>query len=119
MAHRRSGRVLLYLPCAGSAAFILFLVLHYGVNMPVEDDWDMVPLFQAISAHHLTFSQLWHQHNEHRIFFPLLVILANAYLTHWNTISETLICFFFAAITGLLLLFMVRDSVRHEWLAIA
>jgi hypothetical protein len=47
------------------------------------------------------------------------VLLANAYLTHWNTISETLIGLFFPTITALLLVFMVRDVIRQEWLAIA
>ena len=112
-------RRLFYLPFAAGVVFILILVLKFAVNTPSVDQWDMVPLFRSISAHNLTFSQLWHQHNEHRILFPLLVLLANAYLTHWNSVSEMLIGLLFAAITGLLLLFMLRDTVRHEWLAIA
>ena len=109
-------RPLFYLPLAAGLVFILILILHYGVNTPVEDQWEMVPFFQQISHHTLGVADLWRQHNEHRIFFPTLILLANAYLTHWNTGTEVLICFIFAAVTATLLFSMLSESIKQNWL---
>lgn len=69
----------------------------------------MVALIQKMDHHTLSFFNLWHQYNEHRIFFPLLVLMLNAYLTHWNTISEVIINFCFASLTAtLIVLFLKR-----------
>lgn len=97
---------------------MLVMIIHYGVNTPFWDSWDMVALFQKIDHHTLSFGDLWHQHNEHRIFFPLLILLANAYLTHWNTGIEMLISLCFAAATAVLIFFMLKRSIRDHWLSL-
>ncbi|MFA5113996.1 MAG: hypothetical protein WC529_06875 [Candidatus Margulisiibacteriota bacterium] len=66
-------------------ALLLFVfVLALTPNIPYLDQWAIVPYFKGF-----TFGQLWALHNEHRIFFPRLIYLGLAHLTHWNMLAET------------------------------
>jgi hypothetical protein len=65
-------------------AFLIWFVAQYSVNVPFVDQWDFVPLLEKMYQGHLTFSDLWAQHNEHRLIFPQLIMLPLARLTHWN-----------------------------------
>jgi len=112
------SRPFFYLPLAAGVVFILILIFHYAVNTPVEDQWEMVPLFQAAGHHTLSFSDLWRQHNEHRIFFPTVVLLANAYITHWNTGIEMLIGFVVAAFTATLIFLMCHEKLKQDRLGL-
>jgi hypothetical protein len=78
----------------------------------------MVPLFGAVSHHVLSLADLWRQHNEHRIFFPNLVLLISAYITHWNTMVETVIGFLFSLITATFIFLMIKESVIKRWLSL-
>jgi len=68
----------------------------------------------------LSFSDIWVQHNEHRILFPRLIMLALASLTGWNIIYELYTNFVLA---GLILLFLYRllrkssDNYFMPWLS--
>lgn len=99
---------LLLAPCL----FLLGLIVHYGVNTPFWDQWEMVPLFQKVDNHQLGFHDVWQQHNEHRIVFPLVVSLANAYLTRWHTGIEVLIGFCFAVLTAMGMYYLFRRSLH-------
>jgi hypothetical protein len=46
---------------------IWFLIGALGVNVPFEDDWDMLPVITRWIAGTLTFADFWQQHSEHRI----------------------------------------------------
>lgn len=63
-------------------------VFLYGVNVVFWDEWAMVPLFEKFFAGTLNFSDLFAQHNEHRIFFPRMVMLLLGVLTQYNTKVE-------------------------------
>src|SRR5258707_4056283 len=54
----------------------LLLVGRFGsASVPVNDDWDgIVPALTG--AQPFTFEWLWQQHNEHRVLFPRLLLLA-------------------------------------------
>lgn len=52
----------------------LWLVAHYGRNVPQWDDWEMAPVLAG--AQPVTPSWLWSQHNEHRIPLPRLLLLS-------------------------------------------
>ena len=64
--------------------FIVILLVRYAVNVPYQDQWDMIPLLDKAYSGGLSLSELWAPHNEHRIFFPQLIMLGLARLTHWN-----------------------------------
>jgi MFS family permease len=107
------SKAIFYAPLLAGLIFILILILHFGANMALQDQWEMVPLFQKAAHHNLGLSDLWHQHNEHRILFPLLAALASAYMTHWNTVAETLLGLAFATVTASLLFVMLRKSLKQ------
>jgi hypothetical protein len=65
-----------------------FYVYLFGVNVPMWDDWAMVPVFEKYFSGTLTFSELFAQHNEHRIFFPRITMLFLGLLTKFNTLAE-------------------------------
>jgi hypothetical protein len=110
------SRPAFYAPLALGVVFMLVLIVHYGVNTPFWDQWEMVPLFQSVDNHTLTFHQLWMQHNEHRVLFPNIVLLIAAYITHWHTGVEILIGLGLATITATLLFTMLGRSFRNNGL---
>lgn len=112
------SKIALYIPLVLGLIFIIVLVAHFAVNVPSEDQWEMVPLFQKIGNHTITLSSIWHQHNEHRIFFPLLVLLANAYITHWNTVIEMYIGVAVAAFSAILLFRLLEHNIKDKTLAL-
>jgi hypothetical protein len=71
----------------GTLIPLLYLVLFMiftSVDTPYEDQWDIVPIIEKSINGNLTFNDLFSQHNEHRIFFPKLVMIQLAKLTSWQ-----------------------------------
>jgi hypothetical protein len=71
------------------AALLFYFVHRYGVDVPWWDEWDifLIPV-QLFDNGRLTVSALFAQYNDHRVFFPRLITLANAMLFHWNRTAE-------------------------------
>jgi hypothetical protein len=69
-------------------AFLIWVVAQYAVPVPYWDQWEFVPLLEKTYHGQLTFHDLWAQHNEHRILFPKIIMLALARLTGWNIRCE-------------------------------
>jgi hypothetical protein len=59
-------------------------VYAWGVDLPYWDQWALVPYLDAIAHGHWPLGDLWRQHNEHRLYFPQLLMLALAQLSSWN-----------------------------------
>ena len=66
----------------------LWMIHAYGVNVVFADQWDDVALIGHAHSGTLHLSTLWSQHYENRIFFPNLIVLALAYTTHFNVLTE-------------------------------
>lgn len=98
------------------------LILRYGVNVPIGDQWEMVPIFEDYRDGRLNFSDLWQQHNEHRILFPRLIMLVIAPMTQWNSRAEMLTGVVFVLVSFLLLVHLIysvrRGNGRRDWLLI-
>src|SRR4051812_3095927 len=69
-------------------AYLLRLTARYGIKYPFWDEWDFVSIIHKYNAHTLKIADLWAQHNEHRIFFPNIIMLTLATHTHWNVRYE-------------------------------
>jgi hypothetical protein len=85
--------------------YLVGLIARYSVEVPYMDEWEFVPLLERTYQGSLTFHELWEQHNEHRIIFPRLILLAMARLTGWNhnwglALNVALACALFAVLTG-------------------
>jgi hypothetical protein len=70
------------------AAAYFWLIHQYGSNVVWYDQWSDINLISHTYSHSLTISSLWAQHNENRIFFPNLIVLALASTTHFNVLIE-------------------------------
>jgi hypothetical protein len=81
---RQRHKILALVPLA----FLIWVVVQYAVDVPYRDQWELVPLLDKTYHGELTFPNLWAQHNEHRILFPRIIMLALARGTGWNTRYE-------------------------------
>ena len=68
--------------------FLLLVVVRFAVGVPFLDHWELVPVLEKSYAGTLSFADVWAQHNEHRILFPRLIMLALARVSDWNTHLE-------------------------------
>lgn len=71
--------------------FLIVTVYKYQVNIPYSDEWEMTSLIEKSYQNKLDLSDFWSTHNEHRVLFPKLILLAVARLTHWNISYELVI----------------------------
>ena len=76
-------RIARYLPLL-PVALIIGCIAHYGVNVPVADDWALSSLVSKAAHHKVQIKQLFQQHNEHRVFFLKLVVASIARMSHWD-----------------------------------
>ncbi len=97
---------------AGAAAFLY--VHAYSVNMIFDDQWTDVDLLKRAHDGTLTLSYLWAQHNEHRMLFPKLVVLALGATTHLNIQVEDYLCVI--ALCGATALFILTHRRRSPGL---
>jgi hypothetical protein len=82
--------------------FFGFLLIKYSVNVPYWDQWDTPGLaFEQLSKGTLSFKDLFAQHNESRKFFPRIIFIGLAFLTHWDVRYEMLLTFLAACLVSL------------------
>lgn len=76
--------LLILLPVIIEAIYIKI----FGVNIVYWDQWDFVPFIEELYNNNLSFYDLFGQHNEHRLFFPRIIMLLLAYISRYNNIYE-------------------------------
>lgn len=106
--HRAVVLIAVLIPAAATAA----VIVNYGVNFPYADEWELVPYLAAVKDGSLTLDLLQAQHNEHRMLFPRLVMLALASVTGWDIRSELWTNHLLAFATVAVLLRMLWPSLR-------
>jgi hypothetical protein len=89
---------LLFIYLITFVAFLWF-VASFSVNVPYWDQWSLVNLFEKVDIGEASFGDFFAQHNEHRIFFPKLIIVSLAFLSQWNIKYELYFSIFLASIT--------------------
>ncbi len=103
------GRLIWLLLALVPPTVLVLCVASFGVNVPVWDDWAMVPLLQKAYAGTLSAADLWEPYTQHRMIVSRLVTLAGARLTGWNVRYEMALAVLCALGLWLLLL---RQSAR-------
>ena len=95
------------------AIYIGFLH-HYTLNVVHGDQWSDVTLIGASYNGHLTLASLWAQHNENRILFPNLFVLAMSRLDAFNISAEEYLSagFLLAAVALIIASHMRRSPGR-------
>jgi len=101
--------ILLIEPAIVGAIYIYL----YGVNVPYWDQWNLVPVYlEKLYNSNLSFFDLLAQQNESRLFFPLIIMLTLAQLTHYNVLYEMYFMYIFYCASFIILYLMyIRD---HE-----
>ena len=87
------------------------LVLRDSVNLPVGDEWSWVLLIYKEHTAGLTFLDFWVQHNEHRILFPSLIMIALEHLGGYNVVREIIINLVLGLLTLALLVALMRRTL--------
>src|SRR5712672_382899 len=105
---RHSDKILAAVPLL----ILIWVVARYAIDVPYLDQWDLVPLIDKMYQGQLTVHDLWMQFNEHRIFFPKLIMLGLARLTHWNIRYESAVSVLLAMAVFLVLACQIRASAR-------
>jgi hypothetical protein len=97
-----------------------FLFVHeFGVNLAFHDQQRIIPLFEKLYSGTLGFSDLFAQHNEHRMFFPRIAMLALGSLTAYSNVAEM---YFMQALMVVVLVvfwFAFRVDTRYKILLFA
>lgn len=105
------------------AALLVRLLVRHHVDVLYWDQWGMLDFVARGLDGHLTLPELWRQANEHRPFFPRLVLIPLAWATGWSTRVEVVLNV--ALMTGVLALFGAalsrawrRGVARRSWIAL-
>ena len=93
------------------AIFIIYFVYRYGITVPYWDQWEHVTLLEKSHNHTLTFTDFWSQHNEHRIFFPKIIMFFLTQISGWNIFLELCTNIVFASLS-LFFLFSLLDCTQ-------
>jgi hypothetical protein len=92
---------------------LLYYIGAFGVNMIFWDDWQNVSLVQKAMNNSLSFSDLFAQHNEHRMPFPNYIMTLIEILTQYNMIAVMLFSWILICLTGI---FIFQTYRRHfKW----
>jgi hypothetical protein len=95
-------RFFLSLGLAIAPAFLLaYFLIQFTVNVPLLDEWVIARLLPQVRNGTATFTDFFSQFNEHRIFFPRLIIVAMAFFTGWDLRYENLFAFLVVCLISL------------------
>jgi hypothetical protein len=98
-------------------ALAFLYVRAFGVSVVFSDAWSMVPLFGKWSSSTLQLSDLFRQHNEHRMFFPAGIELLLGNVTNYDNVDEMYLIQVCLLVTLVILFLAFRDSIRSSlWL---
>jgi hypothetical protein len=97
--------------------YLISILLTSTIDVPFADQWALIPLLERSYRGTLSIRDLWAQHNEHRLLFPRLIMLALARLSGWNTHAEMLANVILAAGIFGLLVYQLRATARFTQMA--
>ncbi len=90
------------------------IVLRRAVDVPYWDEWEFTDYVVAAHTHALSLALLWSAHNEHRMVFPRLIVLALDALGGWSTVREQFVSLTFLAATQYVFWRLLRRTVAPE-----
>jgi len=91
---------------------LIINVVKYHVDVPFWDQWNFVPLLGKSYEEGVTWQDLWGQHNEHRLFFPRLIMLGLAHASRYNIVWELAVIIILAAAIFSLLWHQFHEATR-------
>jgi hypothetical protein len=85
-------------------------VLHYGVNVPRQDDWEMASLIVKQRTGQLTWHDVFEQQQEARTVLPKLVFLLSAATGEWDTRQQMALSLIAAVLAAAGVVLLLRRS---------
>ena len=99
---------------------ILALIDRLAVNIPFQDDWDMLPVVTKWRAGTLSAGDFWQQHSEHRVAGLKAFVWTIGSVTDFDVIAQMYVGFIFVAITLVLVGDLLRISAKdHQFSSMA
>jgi hypothetical protein len=98
----------------GIAALVVILYVRaFAVNVVLLDEWAFIPYLKTFNAGLLDYGKffLW-RYNEHKIFFPLILLYWIASLTHYDAKAVQYVGPVIMILTTLIVLLMARKRMR-------
>lgn len=86
--YHRVNQIALVVSYLAPLALLIWFVSTFGVNVPFGDQWMIPGFFAKIQTGQVAFQDFFAQHNEHRIFFPRIIIAILAFASSWNNKLE-------------------------------
>ncbi len=101
----------------------MLLPLIFQVDVPVHDQWDLVPAMSSWCDGRLPVNEIWHPYGEHRMFLPRLLMLLMGRASGWRIQLESLLSsLLLISVAALIAISVVRESrkwKRNIWIPLA
>ena len=115
------GRVLVPLCVAANLAPVLLTgawVLIFGVDVCLYDEFVVAEMLQKLRAGDLTLADLWRQHADHRVMFPMIALVGIAHATDFDSTAAMLASWatFVVGLVAILAAFRRQFRSRGPWL---
>ena len=111
---KRIREVAFVLTTAMPAAIVLWVIYHFGENVPFWDDWYFVEDLEKIYSGQYTITELARQHNEHRMVFPRLLMLALTSFSRWNILYQLYSSWILIVFTWFILWDLLRKTLKDN-----
>ncbi len=107
----RARKLIILILTLFPAVTVFFFIKSFGANVAFGDQWDFVPFLEKMFTGHLSFSDFFAQHNEHRLILPRAVMALLALLTHYNNVAEMYFGLFVMCLTGYIFFLIYRRAL--------
>jgi len=87
----RTVAVLIWIVALVPMIQLTSLVRHYGVNVPMLDDWEMAPLIAKARTGELAWADLFQQQQEARTILPKLMFILSAGRGEWDVRDQMML----------------------------
>jgi hypothetical protein len=93
------------------ALFTLYFIHSFGVNVPLQDEWDFIPFAEIVlnGGPFWEYPHFW-QHNDHRPIFPSLIIYFSILLTSWNFLFLMYFGWVLVALSVLIIFSILKET---------
>jgi hypothetical protein len=111
--------ILLWLAALIPIIRLAWLVRHYGVEVPMLDDWEMPRLIVGAHLGHLQFADLFAQQQEGRTVLPKLIFILSAAGDHWDVRDQMMLSVVICWLTAAGIFFLLlRSGLQLKALAL-
>ena len=92
------------------AVYIALLVRRFGVDVPLWDDWDMVPMIAHAHTGELSFAELFAQQLEARTLLPKLLFILMTFTGRYDARDAMMLSVVFCCLIALGIFLLLRRS---------